>query len=166
MKSTIIIMLLFFALVINAQSEQQQDSTKMEIAFGINGGIIIPVFVEMADKILFGFGATLDIFPSKPTFSITFGADFIRDKNDMITTLFVGPSMGKDKGSYFSPAITMSFAEGVDDNIYGFDIGGGYLFDGDDVKFNIGVKLSLLNAINSEHDKLIGAGKMLIGVNF
>ena len=165
MKNTIIIMSLFFALVINAQSEQQQDSTKTEIHFGVNGGIIIPFLdMEMADEILFGFGATLDIFPSKPT--ITFGVDFIRDKNAMLTTFSVGPSMGKDKGGYFSPAITMSSTEDIDENIYGIDLGGGYLFDGDDVRFNLSFKYSFVNIFNFDHDKLMGEGRILIGVYF
>ncbi len=164
MKKIFIVLLftIFISTINNAQGK---------IDFGINGGVIIPFRdMEMGDEMLFGFGATLDIYPSTTsTNAFAFGADFIRDKNAMITTIFLGGSLGKDKGGYFVPAITMSFSENVDDNLYGIDIGGGYLFDGDDVRFNLGFKYSFLNIISNadrSSGELINAARIFIGVVF
>lgn len=142
--------------------------------FTFTAGLAVPTGrLSKTQKIGFEVGGMARISTGIPAVRIAVGASYIMfcGKSEWADfkpfELFVGPHFGKEKGAYFSPAITGSFDKYG--NGIGLDLGAGVLvpISKDNARLDLGVRYSLMNMIAKEQGaRSASAFRLRMGVTF
>lgn len=159
-----------------------------KISFGINADVAIPTG-EFSNnyKVGFGGGFLALIKTSSPNLGVVLGASYenfpgktVTETNsgpgwwETVTTTYLatnlvsfyaGSQIGKEKGPYFLPAISLNVNEG--ETRFGLDIGAGFLapLGTGKTKLNVGSKYSIINLVGKQEGEETASGiRIFLGI--